>query len=189
MRTILSLVVSVLVLAPALSGCAFINGARALIVVNETLNAPVSAENELFEKDSGVLMLYARRGLYIASTLPEKPAVLDYYRKSLDNKIVYYLNPAQTEFAQWVIADDIITISFSPEIMQYDDNERLILVSGTSAVFALLNAKNNKRNVKNMFFSHIDDFGENIADTGALKTSQWYKTKQVTFAKDSIHLN
>jgi hypothetical protein len=175
-----------------ITGCILLSGCMALMGLqvwqaNSEINRTVlSAENEVFQQETGINIASVKRGLWSMQSTFRNGMINSYFKSLMDNRLVFSVNGNQREFAQQDIRDnDEIGVSVNNQYQNYSEYEKLIMLIASTSTLALRRDINfNQNEVPNMFFKFIKSYDER--DIPGITKAQWYKDKNITVTDNGI---
>ena len=169
-----------------ISSCVIISGGAVLKASSEINKSVLSAENEIFQQESGINLIVVKRGLWSMQNSYKNKMINTYFNSLLNNQLVYSINNDQEEYAKQSFSGNNINISIKiSQNQNYTDYEKAILVIASTSTLALLRDTNyNKSNIPRMFFNFIQSYDDN--DIPGITNTQWYKDKSISLTDNGI---
>jgi hypothetical protein len=176
----------------AVTGCILLNGCMAMLGLNvwrvngEINRTALSAENEVFQRETGINIASVKRGLWSMQNAYRNKMIDLYFNSLMDNRLVFSVDGNQREFAQQEIRDnEEIGVSINNQYQNYSEYEKLIMVIASTSTLALRRDANFKQNeVPDMFFQFIKRYDD--GDIPGIVNAQWYKDKNITVTDNGI---
>jgi len=170
------LILTVLVIT--INSCALFRGGAVWQASNEIDASSLSSENEDFQQKAGIRLILVKRGLWSMQSTFKNSMINSYYKKLLDNNLVYSLDENQKEFAQQKTVDDIIHITINNQFQYFTEYEKAIILIASTSTLALLNDPNfNKKEIPNMFFKFIESY--DAKEIPGIIYTQWYTKRDI----------
>jgi len=171
------LILTVLVIT--INNCALFSGGAVMQAINEIDASSLSSENEDFQQKAGIKLIVVKRGLWSMQSTFKNSMMNSYYKKLLDNSLVYSLDENQKEYVQQKTLDNVINITVNNQFQSYTEYEKAILLIASTSTLALLNDPNfNKKEIPNMFFKFIESY--DAREIPGIVNAQWYKKKDIS---------
>ena len=168
-----------------INSCVLLNGAAVMQASNEINRSVLSIENENFQQEYGIELIFVKRGLWSMQSTFKNSMIELYYRSLLDNRLVFSFDSAVREFAQQRIIDDEINIVINGQFQNFTEYEKAILIIASTSTLALLRDTNfNQNEVQNMFFRFIETYDKE--DIPNIVNAQWFKDKNITIINNGV---
>ena len=169
-----------------INSCAALSGASVWAANTEIGNSVLSAENENFQKESGINLTIIKRGLWSMQSTFNSNLINSYFRALMENRLVYSLNNRQTEYVRQTLSGDNINVEVNNRFLDFSEYERAIILIASTSALALMQGNSYDRNeVQRMFFNFIDSY-IGTGDISNITNSLWYRNKNITIGNNGI---
>jgi len=168
-----------------LNSCAIFNGGKVLLAIKQIDQSSLSAENEIFERESGIQLVIVKRGLWSMQDNSKNKSIELYFLSLLNNDLVYSVNNNQNEFVTQIVQDNKIHIITNNQFNDFSDYEKaILLIVSTSTLALMTDTEYDQNNIKNMFFNFITSY--DTEELPNIVKAQWYKNKNIILTSDGI---
>ena len=122
------------------------------------MSGPDTQENKDFQKETGMSLTFAKRGLYSLPRPQDDEGFQRFYNKFIDNEIIFSVNGAQSEWATFVEKDGLIFISVNDLFKRYNQSSNNALLTSTIYAIGLIKIGEAPANIEARFYKIISDY-------------------------------
>jgi hypothetical protein len=158
-----------------------------LFLLLSCATSPVPPENKEFERETGVNLTFAKRGL---STIPKgynDTGFDGFYSKLINNQIIFSIDANQNEFAVFMDEGENILVKIKPILSRYNPGSRNALLTATIYAIGLLKTANISQEViEERFYEVISDYAKYGIDVSSIVNDDLFKEHKFRVINNGI---
>ena len=147
---------------------------------------PVPEENIDFQTETGMSLIFAKRGIYSLTKSYNDADYKEFFNKFLKNKLVFSVDEGQNEWAVFSTEDDIIYITVNDLYKKYNQGSNNALLTSTIYAIGLIGLNVSPAIIETRFYEIISDYAYYGVDVTTIVNDDLFVNGKFKIAHNGI---